>query len=57
MGHLLLLQSWLQIQNFLRFEGQEIKRSKRLSYVNEPPNARCESSSEAPRIAGFLLQN
>lgn len=41
------------IQNFLRSENQEIKRGKRLSYVNEPPNARCQSSSEAPHIAGL----
>lgn len=41
------------IQNFLRSENQEIKRGKRLSYVNEPPNTRRYPSSEAPRIAGF----
>ena len=25
--------------------------------MSEPPNARCQSSSEAPRIAGFVSQS
>ena len=34
--------------------SQESKRSKRLRSKKTPPNTRHQSSSEEPRIAGFL---
>lgn len=41
---------------FLRFRRAKKKRSKRLSYVCEPPDIRHQSSSEEPGVDGFICK-